>query len=176
MKIKWFENVKTYDELKKAYRDLMKKYHPDLNPDKQEECTEIAKEINKEFEYLFEKLPNQRKNKDGEYYETKKEFETPSEFMNIINKLIKYPNLKIDIIGSWLWVSGETKPLKELLKELNFKWHSVRLSWYLKFTKTKSTLSTLSFDELKDIYGGDTMYTKSENNANILKLSLTASH
>lgn len=122
----------------------MKKYHPDLNLDKQEECTEIAKEINNEFSYLFDKLPNERKNKEGETYEAKKEFDKPSEFMDIINKLIKYPNLKINIISSSLWVSGETKPLKELLKDLNFKWHSVRLSWYLKFIKIKSTLSIFS--------------------------------
>ena len=69
MKIKFFQNVKTYDELKKAYRDLMKKYHPDLNSRHEKECTEICKEINAEFEYLFKVLPNKRINKENEYYE-----------------------------------------------------------------------------------------------------------
>lgn len=162
MKIQYFENVNTYDELKKAYRDLMKKFHPDLNSGREKECTEICKEINAEFEYLFKILPNQRVNKEGEFYEAKREFETPQEFMEIINKLIKYPNIQIDVIGSWLWVSGNTKPIKEILKEMKFKWHDVRKCWYLKFTKTKSTLCDLNFDELQNLFGGTRYNTTKE--------------
>lgn len=171
MNIKWLKNINTYDELKKAYRDIMKKYHPDLNPNDEKKCTEICKEINNEFEFLFNILPNKRINKDGKEYETNKEFKTPQEYMNIINKLIKYSNLRIDIIGSWIWISGETKPIKETLKKLNFKWHNIRNAWYLKFTTYKSTLSNLSFEELQEIYDGKTIYTKNENN-NFLKLIL----
>ncbi len=173
MTIKYFKDVKTFDELKKAYRDLMKKYHPDLNKGKEKECTEIAKVINSEFEYLFKILPNQRKNKDNEYYEAKKEFKTPQEFMNIINKIIIYKNIQIDIVGSWIWVSGETKPIKEILKELNFKWHDIRKMWYLKNTNYKSTLCNLTIEELKNIYGG-TSFSSEEKEKNTKNLSLAA--
>lgn len=175
MTIKYFKNVKTFDELKKAYRDLMKKYHPDLNPDKEKEYTEITKIINNEFEYLFKTLPNQRKNKDNEFYEAKKEYDTPQEFMNIINKIIIYKNIQIDIIGSWLWVSGETKPIKEILKNLKFKWHDVRKMWYLKFTTQKSTLCDLTIEELKNIYGG-TSFASAKNEKNQKNLSLAVSY
>lgn len=179
-KIEYFKNVKTFDELKKEYRNLMKKYHPDLNPGKEAECTEITKKINAEFEYLFNVLPNTRVNKDGERYEAHKEFETPEEFMNIINKLTKCKDIQIDIIGAWLWVSGETKPIKELLKELKFRWHDVRKCWYYKNTSRKSTLSNLNFDELLDIYGGQ-RYNFNSNNSDdepqeIKKLSLAVSY
>lgn len=166
MNIKYFKEIKTFDELKKAYRDLMKKWHPDLNPNNQEEATKISKEINAEFEYLFNKLPNERINKKGIKFESKKEFKTPKEYMDIINKIIIYPNIQIDIIGSWLWVSGETKPIKEILKELNFKWHDVRKCWYLKFTYTKSTLCNLNFDELQNLYGGQRFNTKKDEKEN----------
>ena len=86
--------------------------------------------------------------------------------MDIINKIIIYPNIQIDIIGSWLWVSGETKPIKEILKELNFKWHDVRKCWYLKFTYTKSTLCNLNFDELKEMYDGQRFNTKKDEKEN----------
>lgn len=72
----------------------------------------------------------------------------------------------MNIIGSWLWVSGETKPIKEILKELNFKWHDVRKCWYLKFTYTKSTLCNLNFDELQNLYGGQRFNTKKDEKEN----------
>ena len=58
----------------KERQRLLKKWHPDLNPKNQEEATKISKEINAEFEYLFNKLPNKRINKEGVKFESKKEF------------------------------------------------------------------------------------------------------
>lgn len=173
MKIKYFKSINTYDELKKAYRDLMKKFHPDLHKDKEIEFTEICKQINSEFDYLFKILPNKRINKENQFYEAKKEFKTPKEFMDIINKLIVYPDIQIDIIGSWIWCSGNTKPIKEILKDLHFTWHSVRKCWYLKFTNYKSTLCDLNFDELQEIYGGQRFNTTNETKQN---LSLAVSY
>lgn len=162
MNIKYFKNVNNFDELKKTYRDLMKKWHPDLNLNNLDEATRISKEINAEFEFLFNKVKNERINKEGVKFESKKEFKTPKEYMNIINKLIIFPDIQIDIIGNWIWVSGETKPIKEILKSLNFKWHDVRKCWYLKFTTFKSTLCNLNFDELQEMYGGQRFNTKKE--------------
>ena len=40
------------DEIKKAYRELSKKYHPDLNPDNKEEATEKFREVSEAYEVL----------------------------------------------------------------------------------------------------------------------------
>ncbi|MBS7360226.1 MAG: molecular chaperone DnaJ [Oscillospiraceae bacterium] len=42
----------TPDEIKKAYRKLAKKYHPDLNPDNKEEAGVKFKEVNEAYEVL----------------------------------------------------------------------------------------------------------------------------
>lgn len=50
MKIIYLKNLKSLTELKSKYRTLSKKYHPDLNPNIDEE---IFKQINAEHKYLL---------------------------------------------------------------------------------------------------------------------------
>ena len=50
------------EEIKKAYRRLAVKYHPDRNPDKKEWATEKFKEINEAYEVLGD--PQKRRQYD----------------------------------------------------------------------------------------------------------------
>ncbi len=53
------EKNATDDDLKKAFRKLAKKYHPDANPDNKEEAEKKFKEVNEAYEVLSDKQKRQ---------------------------------------------------------------------------------------------------------------------
>ena len=127
MNIKHFENVNTIEELKKEYRMLSKKFHPDMNRDN--DTTSIMVEINNEYEFLFKRLENESTKKAGHTVN--------DSFRSVIDKLMKYDSINIDIIGSWLWIDGNTFSIKDTLKELGFKFQGKSKKWYLGELSTK---------------------------------------
>ncbi|PDY47456.1 molecular chaperone DnaJ [Bacillus pseudomycoides] len=133
--MKFFQSVTTLEELKKQYKKLAKKYHPDLGG-KHEDFIELKKEYDRLFEQLHSKAGEQN---NGAY-------------QKIIDELIKY-DLEIEIIGTWIWVTGNTYSLKIKLKELGLKWASKKKAWfwyegeYKKFHKKDFTL-----DEIRSMH------------------------
>ncbi|MEI5995638.1 molecular chaperone DnaJ [Candidatus Enterococcus mansonii] len=123
---KYINDVSTLEELKKVYKKLAFQHHPDRGGDE-----EVMKKINNEYDELFEQLKNTHKDKDGEFY-TKETKETPEEFRQLIYQLLalEMVSVSVEIIGSFIWVSGNTKPYKDQLKELGLRWSSKKLSWY----------------------------------------------
>ena len=76
----YFQNVKTLDELKKQYRRLAMKYHPDCGG-----STEAMQQINAEHDALFEVLKKQHNASADEYHQTT---ETAEEFRAVIDFLM----------------------------------------------------------------------------------------
>ena len=118
------ESIRTLEELKKAYHQLCLKLHPDVGGSDEE-----MKILNAEYEQLFERVKNIHVNKDGETYE-RETTETPEAFQWLIAELLKLDGIEIEIIGCFVWVTGDTKPHKERLKALGFRWHSKKHCWY----------------------------------------------
>lgn len=145
--MKYFTNIKTLEELKKAYYKLAMKNHPDRGGD-----LETMKEINAEYDDLFARVSHIHTNKKGKTYQ-KKTNETPQEFKNIIDELMKMAGIKIEVIGCFIWVSGDTKPNKEALKALGFKWHSKKACWY-KAPKgyRKASNKQYTMDEVRSMF------------------------
>lgn len=152
--MKYFDNIETLEELKKAYRKLVFKLHPDHNNG---DDTEF-KAMSSEYEKKFDVLKNQSTNK-GEKQENAKTF------MDIMNTLQKYKDITIDIVGSWYWVYGETKPIKEELKTLGFRWAKAKKKWYVAPEGTKCHRgSRKSYEDIKNTYGCKSFKTSGVDN------------
>lgn len=120
--MKFFANINTIDELKKEYRRLTKIYHPDCGGSE-----EMMKAINAEYETRFNELQNSwNASHDAEHQNT----EVAAEFIEIIEKLLKLDGLNIELCGSWLWISGNTKNNAAALKAAGCKWASKKMMWY----------------------------------------------
>lgn len=62
-------------------------------------------------------------------------------------------NLKVELIGTWIWVTGHTYPYKDLLKKYNFKYQKNKKAWsyhkgnrYYKKSKKDYTMEQLRFE------------------------------
>jgi len=140
----------TLEELKKQYRELALKHHPDCGGD-----DETMKAINCEYDILFPKLKNVHKTKEGTTYTTKQDStETVNHFKDLINELMRMDDIIIEIIGCFVWVTGNTKPQKEKLKKLKFRWHNKKTAWYLKLEDYhRQSRKDYDLDEIRAMYG-----------------------
>ncbi len=155
-RIKYFFGIETAEELKKAFRKLAAKLHPDNGGNVEE-----FKAMKLEFEKLWDNLKNIHTNKKGEQYDTtgtdRATTETAKEFMNIIEKLMFISDITVELCGSWIWVGGNTKEYKDLLKELGFKYSSNKQMWYYQRDGIRRYhKKAWSIDEIRSAYGSKT--------------------
>ena len=130
--MKWFKDCKTCEDVKQLYRKLAKELHPDCGGD-----AEMFKAMFAEYTEAFERLKTIHVNREGETYE-KDYGETAERFANIINKVIHFDGVVVEIIGSWVWLTGSTLIYKDAIKEAGFWWSSSKKAWYWNGSTVKS--------------------------------------
>ena len=151
----YFANCNTIEELKKEYRRLAVLHHPDAGGD-----VATMQAINAEYTKCFDRLKKIH-NDTAKEAGNKEMHETAQEFMEIINQIIFFDGIKIELCGSWIWVSGNTKEYKEQFKALGFYWASKKKMWYWR-NQEGATRSRGGFtmDEIREKYGSETYETK----------------
>ena len=143
---RWFAEVKTVEGLRKRYRELLKKYHPD----NENGSIEATQEINAEYDRLFSILSRENQSDSQSYtYDNKAENEA---FKAVINDII-HINADVEVIGSWVWVHGGYE-YRELLKSIGFRYAPKKKCWcwhygeYHRYHKGE-----VSLDEIRAKYG-----------------------
>lgn len=126
MAYRFFQNCHTAEDGKKLYRELARKYHPDNGGD-----AEMFKAMMTEFSTWFERYKDVHASANAEdKKQTKHSTESVHRFMDVINKIVSIPGLEIEICGTWLWLSGNTYPYRDVLKAAGFRWSKSKKRWY----------------------------------------------
>lgn len=155
--MKWFNNPKTLEELKKQYKALALKHHPDKGGN-----LSNMKAINAEYDNLFKRLKNVHETVDGNTYTTHNTSgETPDDFKKVISSLITLDGIQIEICGSWIWLTGNTYSHRDKLKNLNFRFSRSKKAWYYHndgYRKTSHKSFTL--EQIRSLYGSEVVQSK----------------
>lgn len=162
MRCKYFVNCRCIEDVKEQYHKLTKMYHPDLNRDM--DTTEIMKAINAEFTELHKQYKNihrSTKEAGATYESTQATQETPEEFIEILNKIIHLDGIEIEICGKWIWISGDTRKYKDILKQAGCRWASKKLMWYwhAKGEECKHR-GNVPIEKIRERYGSTTINTE----------------
>ena len=159
----YFKNIETLEQLRKTYKNLLKQYHPDNGGSE-----ETMKAINVEYEQLFKILKNKHESKatgtennTSSYENTKWNFEEDEKLREVLQKIINFEGISITIVGSWIWIDGNTYQYREQLKDVCFKWSKPRKKWYWHAGEyIRKGNSNTAFEILERKYGSTEVKTE----------------
>ena len=118
---------------------------------------EEMKIINVEYEKALKDLENADTTENAWKYDATKD----ELFRDALNKVINLEDIKIEIIGCWIWITGNTYACKDLLKAAGFKWCNNKkaivmiISFIILERYYKKSKRKLSMDELRNLYGSE---------------------
>ncbi|MFC6166867.1 molecular chaperone DnaJ [Acinetobacter terrestris] len=154
--MKHFSSVTSLDELKLQYKKLAFKNHPDRGGK-----TEVMQEINSEYEQLLNRIINEAskdqyqdssENGRGFWSSRSEHSEVEKKVKQAIDAIINLDDLDIEIIGVWVWVSGDTKQHKDKLKEAGFVWNRVQCKWVF-IGKKSNGRGRMTLDQMRELHG-----------------------
>ena len=146
---KYFTGVKTVDELRQRYKELLKQYHPDNGGD-----LHIMQEINAEYQVIFDILRQQTTESNTFTEQVNKE---DVALRTVLNQIISF-DMDIEIIGSWIWCFN-CYAYKDRLKTIGFKYAPKKQAWtwhYGKYSRYHS--GEVSIDDIRAKYGSQKVY------------------
>lgn len=127
--MKYFNTCKTIEDVKKLFKELAKRLHPDCGGDAEE-----FKAMMNEYTAAYNRLKDVHTSKAGQTYketrEEKKTTQTAEQFADLIAAIIHLQGITIEVMGSWVWVTGNTYPYKEILKAAGYNWSRSKKAWW----------------------------------------------
>ena len=152
----YFKNISELSELRKLYYQLAMKYHPDKGGD-----LAVMQAINNEYESYSKRLidGNIDFSSERKVYEA----EVSQELQTKINEVIHLENVTIEVIGDWLWITGNTFPHKDELKAMSFRFSRNKLAWYFHAQNyRKIGNKNFTLDGIRELWGSVEIEKKSK--------------
>jgi hypothetical protein len=124
----YFNQLHTVDEVKAEYRRLAKQYHPDLGG-----TDELMKAINNAYHAALKGCHGQtRKGENNQEFRYTYDAEVEQGVMDKIHELLalKLEGVSIALMGTWVWITGDTRTVKDALKAKGCKYSGDKQCWY----------------------------------------------
>ena len=137
--------------VKTAYRAAALREHPDHGGN-----LETMKVVNVAHEALCEYM-KQGRSWDGARAETAaNEVPLTDKLRGVYDKLKHLPNIELEVCGTWLWVTGDTYPVKDQIKEAGCRFARKKAAWYWRDWEVpyqKKSRRKFSIDEIRQMHG-----------------------
>lgn len=152
----FFQDCETLQQVKDLYRTLAKQYHPDRGGD-----LVTMQIINNQYSQAIAIIA-----KGGKFTqaETEAEILKAEAYQEAVNKVINLEGIHLELVGSWLWVTGETKQHAAILKSepARFNWAKKKTdfsAWFFRTDQYKTTNrgQKMSLDQIRNKYGTQTI-------------------
>lgn len=151
--MKWFSGIDTLTDLRNRYKQLLLKYHPDNNAGI--DTTKDMQEINAEYDALLKHFMSNQTYSNNTY-------STETELKNILNEVVKIKaDILIELIGTWIWISGDTYSIRRQLSELGFDWAPKKKMWYWGKVSHRCTIP-MEMSSIREKYGSIVYRTNQE--------------
>jgi hypothetical protein len=119
----------TVEQATKAYKKNIFKCHPDHGG-----TCETFIELQKAYELVMATITytGKKYNSDKTVEDIEKNYtqELINKMMSIIEALSDSDDVSLNLCGCWIWITGNTKPIKETLKALGLKYSRNKAAWY----------------------------------------------
>jgi hypothetical protein len=146
--------------LKQAYVKACFRFHPDRNPDGLEQM----KKVNLAYSFLKGFPDDQDTTTDTDKTTMDNQGVDFGHEMNAaIDAVIDLGGLHIEICGSWVWLSGDTRTHKDAIKAAGYFWASKKMMWYWHPADAKTTSrGKFSMDDVRAKYGASEVKGKAK--------------
>lgn len=82
---------------------------------------------------------------------------------DVLEKIIHFNGIEINLVGAWIWLDGNTYQYKEELKGIGFKWSKNRKKWYWNNGEYIGRGNKkISFSQIENKYGSTKFRTQNK--------------
>ena len=146
----YFKDCTNIEEVKQLYRQLAKENHPDKGGN-----TATMQQINTEYTFACAKIA---KGQNLSEEETENIIINAERYREALDKVINLKGLIIELVGAWLWVTGNTYEHKATLKAAGFIFAHKKVAWYFRSDEYKThNRHSMTLEAIKNKYGSKSL-------------------